>query len=225
MDFTFTQLVLLPVGLGLLGFVEPCSMGSTLLFVKHLEVDSSTNKLAHTIVFAATRALFIGLLGVLAVLLGGAFLGFQRVAWMILGAIYILLGAAYAMGKTQALRIPAAPNLFRVSRLRGSAVIGLSFGLNVPACASPLIFAMLATAAASGATGTTLLGGFISLGLFGLALSLPLVAILFFKVGQHGINTMVSLSERLPIWAGMILAAFGIWSIWIAAGADPFPRT
>jgi hypothetical protein len=27
----------LPLGLGLLGFIEPCSVGSSMLFIKHLE--------------------------------------------------------------------------------------------------------------------------------------------------------------------------------------------
>ncbi len=223
MDFTPTKLVFLPVGLGLLGFIEPCSIGSTFLFVKYLETKNSTNKLTQTIVFAATRAVFIGLLGVLAVLIGEAFLGFQRAAWFILGAIYILLGSAYAIGKTQALRLPLGPNLARASRLRGSALIGLLFGLNVPACATPLIFAMLATAAASGASGTTLLAGFISLGLFGLALSLPLVTVLLFEPGQRGLNALMSLSQRFPIWAALILVALGVWSIWIAAFATLKP--
>ncbi len=223
MGFSLTEFVFLPVGLGLLGFIEPCSIGSTLLFVKYLETESSTNKIAQTIVFAATRALFIGMLGVLAISLGDVFLGFQRVAWMILGAIYILLGAAYTIGKTEALRIPLGPNVIGVSHLHGSALIGLFFGLNVPACATPLIFALLATAAASGATGTTLLSGFVSLGLFGLALSLPLVVVLFLKPGQREINALVSLSQRLPIWAGMVLVALGVWSIWIAAFAKLKP--
>src|SRR5918996_228277 len=47
------------------GFIEPCSIGSTLIFVKHLESKDAASKLAQVAVFAATRALFIGLLGVL----------------------------------------------------------------------------------------------------------------------------------------------------------------
>lgn len=31
------ETLLLPIGLGLLGFVEPCTMGSNLLLIKHLE--------------------------------------------------------------------------------------------------------------------------------------------------------------------------------------------
>ena len=211
--------MVLPVGLGLLGFIEPCSVGSTLLFVKYLEAKGSTNALAQATMFAATRAVFIGLLGVLAVLVGDAFLGFQRSAWIVLGGIYILYGFFYAIGKTQSLRFSLDPSLAHMSRLRGSALIGVLFGLNVPACATPLIFALLGMAAASGASGATLLSGFISLGLFGLALSTPLLAILLFKRGQHALSALVSLSQRLTIWAGAFLVVLGVWSIWMAAFA------
>lgn len=77
-DFTLNSLVLLPVGLGLLVFVEPCSLGSTLIVVKQLEGKSAALKLAQAGIFAGTRAVFIGLLGMVAVVLGTTFLGLQR---------------------------------------------------------------------------------------------------------------------------------------------------
>lgn len=214
MDFTLTRMVLLPLGLGLLGFIEPCSIGSTLLFVKYLEGKSPTNKLSQAIVFAGARAIFIGLLGMLAVLVGNAFLGFQRAAWIILGTVYILLGLPYLLRKTQALRLSLSLNLGRVSPLRGSALVGVLFGLNIPACAAPLIIALLATAAASGSVGATVAGGFVSLGLFGLALSLPLVAVLLFEPGGRALDGLASLSQRLPFWTGLTLIVLGAWSIW-----------
>jgi cytochrome c-type biogenesis protein len=223
LDFTITKLVLLPVGLGLLGFIEPCSIGSTLLFVKYLQAEPATNILAQASLFATTRALFIGLLGVVAVVVGEAFLGFQRAAWITLGTVYILLGVAYALGKTRSLRVSLGPNLAHVPGLRSSAIIGVVFGLNVPACATPLIFALLASAAASGAGGATLLSGFVSLGLFGLALSAPLLAILLLPGSRHALNALASLSQRVPVWAGLILVALGVWSIWIAAFSELQP--
>src|SRR5260370_4934411 len=87
-----TSLVLLPLAFGLLGFVEPCSIGSTVIVIKSLEGESGANKLAQVSLFAATRAVFIGLLGMLAVILGAAFLGVQRDAWIALAAIYVLIG-------------------------------------------------------------------------------------------------------------------------------------
>src|SRR3546814_12488918 len=74
----FLGLVAVPAGLGLIGFVEPCSLGSSLVFVKYLEGKGATAKLLEVTLFAVTRAAFIGLLGVVAALLGALFLDLQR---------------------------------------------------------------------------------------------------------------------------------------------------
>ena len=76
MEFGLFNLLILPLGLGLFGFIEPCSIGSSLIFIKYLEGRKDTRKLAETALFAVTRALFIGSLGVAAVLVGTAFVGF-----------------------------------------------------------------------------------------------------------------------------------------------------
>lgn len=62
------NLVWLPLMLGLFGFIEPCSIGSSLLFIKYLEGKSATHKFAQVGIFALTRALFTGALGLLSVL-------------------------------------------------------------------------------------------------------------------------------------------------------------
>jgi cytochrome c-type biogenesis protein len=217
MTDTLTALVLLPLGLGLLGFLEPCSLGSTLLVVKHLEGRSAAAKLAQVGVFAATRAIFIGFLGMLAVVLGAAFLGFQRVAWIGLGILYLGLGVLYLTGQSGRLMISLGPSLSRLTDLRGSAALGVLFGLNIPACAAPLLFILLAAAAAGGASGLTLLQGFISLAFFGLALSLPLVVAVLFEPARRAIDWLAGLSVRLPFWTGLLLTALGVWSIWFGA--------
>src|SRR3546814_10134522 len=56
-----SDLVAVPAGLGLIGFVEPCSLGSSLVFVKYLEGKGATAKLLEVTLFAVTRAAFIGL--------------------------------------------------------------------------------------------------------------------------------------------------------------------
>jgi hypothetical protein len=63
MEPTFVMLVLLPLGLGLLAFIEPCSIGSSLVLIKYLEAKAARTKLLQVGVFAATRAVFIGLMG------------------------------------------------------------------------------------------------------------------------------------------------------------------
>ncbi len=218
-EVTLTSLVLLPVGLGLLGFIEPCSIGSTLIVVKHLEGKSAARKLAQVGVFAGTRVLFIGFLGIVAAVLGTAFLGVQQGAWVVLGSVYVLLGLLYMIGKAEALMVPLGPSLHRFSDLPASASLGVLLGFNIPACAAPLLLALLSTAAVSGAAGATLATGFVSLALFGLALSLPLVVAVLFEPARRAIDWLAGLSSRLPLWTGALLIALGSWSIWLALSA------
>jgi cytochrome c-type biogenesis protein len=98
--------------------------------------------------------------------------------------------------------------------VRGSAALGVLFGLNIPACAALLLFALLAAAAAGGSAGATAASGFVALGLFGLALSLPLIAAVLFERARRALDWLAGLSGRLPFWTGLLLAALGLWSIW-----------
>jgi hypothetical protein len=54
------RLAILSVGLGLLGFVEPCSMGANLLFIKYLEGGAAWAKIVQTGIYMLTRGLVIG---------------------------------------------------------------------------------------------------------------------------------------------------------------------
>jgi cytochrome c-type biogenesis protein len=215
-EFTLANLVLLPIGLGLLGFIEPCSIGSTLLFIKYLEGKSRAAKLAQLTVFAATRAVLIGLLGMLAAVFGAGFLGLQKGAWILLGALYVAIGALYLTGRARLLMVSLGPRLRGLSGIRSSLGLGFLFGLNIPACAAPLIFALLGTAAATGAVGETLAAGFVSLALFGLALSLPLVLAVLLAPARRALDWLAGLSGRVPIGTGILLIVLGLWSIGFA---------
>jgi len=165
-------------------------------------------------VFTLARGLFIGLLGVAAVLAGRAFLGFQKAAWLALGIVYVALGILYLSGRAGLLMRTIGPKLASISALRGSAALGVIFGLNIPACAAPLLAALLGGAAAAGAGGATYVTGFVSLGLFGLALSAPLVAAVYFERARRGIDWLARLTERMPAAAGVVFIALGLWSAW-----------
>ncbi len=69
-EFEFTQLFVLPILFGLVCFVEPCTVGSSMIVIKHLEGRSESQKMTQMLIFAVTRALFIGLLGIIAVWIG-----------------------------------------------------------------------------------------------------------------------------------------------------------
>ncbi|MFC4350888.1 hypothetical protein ACFOW6_04955 [Fodinicurvata halophila] len=220
-ETSFMGLFALPAGLGLIGFVEPCSIGSSLVFVKYLEDKSAAAKLAETTLFAFTRAVFIGLLGVLAVVIGSLFLDLQWGAWLFLGALYVALGLLLATGRARPLMVSLGPSLKRLSGRSGSAGLGLLFGLNIPACAAPLLFALLAGAAASG--GPTAISGFVALAVFGLFLSLPLVALVLIPAARGLLDRFAALSGRYPVFAGLVLVALGAWSIGFALFADIDP--
>lgn len=214
MEFDLFNLLILPVGLGLFGFIEPCSIGSSLIFLKYLQGKPGTQKFTETALFALTRAFFIGTLGVLAVLVGSAFLGFQRGAWIVLGIIYAGIGILCLIGRAGFLMRSIGPRLAGLCGARGSIGLGLIFGLNIPACAAPLLLVLLGVAGAGGASGGAIIGGFVSLAMFGLALSLPLVAAVAFEPARRLLDRLAGLSEKMPPWAGLLLIALGLWSIW-----------
>lgn len=207
------QLFLLPAGLGLFGFIEPCSIGSSLLFIKYLEDAGTAQKIRQTVLFAATRAIFIGLLGIAAVVIGSGFVAFQQAAWLVLGVLYALLGVLLLAGRAGALMVAVGPGMRKLSGLRGSAGLGVVFGLNIPACAAPLLAALLAAAAATGASGATVTAGFTALAVFGFFLSAPLVAAVFSARARRLLDWLAHQAGRFPKWTGVILIALGAWSI------------
>lgn len=207
------QLVLLPVGLGLLGFIEPCTMGSNLLLVKYLERRPPKKRRAQLTLYILTRSLLMGMLGMLAALIGRHFLGLQHAFWIGLGALYSTLGLIYLADKSRWLMLAWGPSLDCFSGSTGSMSLGLLFGLNIPACAAPLILVLLGASATGSASGGSLLQGFWLLALFGLALSLPLVMLEASVKAQRWLDRLAALSVRLPRWTGAVLLALGAWSI------------
>lgn len=208
------DLVALPIAFGLFGFIEPCSIGSTLIFIKVMEGKSAAEKLAQAATFTLARAVFVGLLGAIAVFVGGAFFGFQKAAWVVLGVLYAALGLAYVSGRIGWIARSFGPSLARFSSARGSAALGVIFGLNIPACAAPLLIALLGASAASGTRGGSAAEGFVSLALFGLALSLPLIVAVLFAPARRALDWLAALSRSLPVWTGILLIALGAWSVW-----------
>lgn len=205
--------LLLPIGLGLFGFIEPCAIGTTLLLIKLMEGKPTAAILGQVVSFALARALFTGLLGVGAALIGRAFLDFQRSGWLFMGSVYIAIGILYLTGRVGWLMRTIGPKLANMGDIEKSAALGVFFGLSIPACAGPLLLALLASTAA-GASGRGLFWGFASLALFGFALSLPLVVAVLFKSARRGLDWLATLSSRVPRWTGVVLLALGLWSAW-----------
>ena len=130
------------------------------------------------------------------------------------------IGTFYAVGKAGLLMRSFGPSLSRLVGLRGSIGLGLLFGLNIPACAAPLIFALLGAAALGGSVGGTVALGFVSLGLFGLALSAPLVLAVFWEPGRRLLDRLARLSVRVPMVIGLVLIGLGLWSVYFGLFVD-----
>ena len=145
--------------LGLLGFIEPCWIGAGLLFLQYVGGKDARTKTVQAVVFTLTRAIFIG---ALAAILGAAFIRVQKsgldAAWGALPRDRNGL-SHWPDGDPEALARPwPEAALRRQWRSRCS-------GLNIPACAAPLLFAILGMAAADGAVLDGMATAFLSLGL------------------------------------------------------------
>ncbi len=206
--------ILLPIGLGLFGFIEPCAIASALLFIKTTEGTPAATKVTQVLAFTLSRAVFTGLLGALAALIGSLFLGLQKAVWAMLGVMYAAIGILYLTDRISPLMGSIGPRLATLSSPRGSIALGALLGLNIPACAGPLLLALLGASAAGGASGATIARGFGSLALFGFALSLPLVAAVLFAGARRALDWLAALTRRMPLWTGVLFVVLGLWSIW-----------
>ncbi|MGI8401006.1 MAG: cytochrome c biogenesis protein CcdA [Gemmatimonadaceae bacterium] len=195
--------------LGLLGFVEPCTVGSSVLFVKYLQGKSAAAVKLEAIVFAGTRALVLGGLGVVAALAGRAILPYQRGFWIGLGVLYGLVGTLYLSGHQRLLARRLGPKL---GRAPSAAAVGLLFGLNIPACATPL----LAVLFAANLGAANIARGFWTMGIFGLALSFPLVLAVYSARAREALVRLASYADQVPRWTGTLLIVLGAWSIFTA---------
>ena len=205
------ELALLPLGLGLLGFIEPCSIGTSLLFLQYLEGRPVRSRVLETLTFTATRAALIGMLGVIAVMLGSVFVAFQKTAWAVMGGVYIILGLAYLTGHVDRMKRSFGASLSRLSGAKGAGVLGLIFAFNIPACAGPLLIALLGSAAVT--SGSNIARGFVMLALFGLALSLPIAIAVLSKHGRQVLERIGRLSGQVPKIIGVVFILLGAWSI------------
>jgi cytochrome c-type biogenesis protein len=169
------------------------------------------------LIFSLARALLIGMLGLLAALLGSRFFAFQQGMWLILGAVYAILGLLYLSGRSGWLSWRLGPSLGALPRSRGSALLGLVLGLNIPACAAPLLFALIATTTAGA---QTWLQGFASLALFGLALSIPLVLAVLLPQGRRLLDRLAGLTRRAPRWTGIAMLALAAWSLYFGLAVN-----
>ncbi len=217
MEFTTLELILLPIGLGLLGFIEPCTIGGHLLFLETQNGRTSREKVYAVLAFVAARSLVAGLFGALIAFLGQNVISAQTGIWLIFGVIYLVIGSAFLIGRADLIkrRINLTPATWK--HARNPLVLGLAFGLNIPACAAPILFGLLGLAATTG----TVVAGFAIMFLFGLFLSSPLVLFAFVPKLATWLETLGERMKRMRWPIGIVFVLLGLWSIWFGLYVDP----
>ncbi len=203
----------LAFGLGLLGFVEPCSVGANGLFLAYLREKDRAARLRETAKFALSRSAVLGLFGIGVALVGGLVFSAQKGLWLFLGLLYLALGLAVILDARFRLGLFGRLRFDRLLPKRGdrSLGLGLLFGLNLPACAYPLMLALLGGSAASGA-----LWGFATLFVFGLALSLPLIPLAFSERATELLGRLARLGGVTPYVVGITLIALAAYVLYTA---------
>ena len=207
------RLVILPIGLGLLGFIEPCSIGASLLFIKSLENRSASQKATQVVIFTTLRALLMGVLGLFAVVVGALFFDFQKLVWIFFGTVYLIIGALYFAGRSRIFLLSLGPRMSKIQGVKGSATLAALFALNIPACAGPLLAILIGATATSGASGLSIFRGFLSMALFGFALSAPILVASYFTLGRRWLDRLGAMSASVPRITGVVLILLGLWSI------------
>lgn len=217
MEFTTLELVLLPIGLGLLGFIEPCTIGGHLLFLETQANRTRREKFNAVLTFVATRSLVSGLFGAVIAFLGQAIISVQTGFWLAFGVIYLTIGMAFLIGRAGLIKqkISLAPAAWK--RAQNPLVLGLAFGLNIPACAAPIVFGLLGLAATAGTVTT----GFVMMFLFGLFLSSPLALFAAVPILASWLETLGQKMKRMRWLIGVVFALLGLWSIWFGLYVDP----
>ena len=93
MDFA-DQTLILAFGLGLLGFIEPCTVGAHMLFLQGQRTRSMDQRLRAVVTFLLARLLVMGGFGGAIVVLGQRLIGVQTGAWLVFGIVYLSIGLA-----------------------------------------------------------------------------------------------------------------------------------
>jgi len=217
MEISLYTLLLLPIGLGLLGFIEPCTIGAHLIFLNTQDSKSAADKRRAVLVFIIVRSLMTGLFGALIAFAGQLLVDIQTNLWLIFGSVYLLMGLLFLLGRSSLIkkRIQLAPETWK--RASSPITLGLAFGLNIPACAAPIIFGLLGLAATTG----SVFSGFAMMFMFGFALSAPLVFLIISPGLSERFSRLAHILKKKTWVLGVIFIALGIWSIWFGLNVNP----
>ncbi len=188
-------------------------MGINMMFLSSIKETSSANRFKEIAIFMLVRALVLAVLGTSVSFLGGRLFSFQSGFFLILAIFYICIGllmifSRSLLGRLRSIRVAHWLGL----DLREGAVkrLGLIAGFTIPACAIPLITVLLGQSLFIG----NIVSGFLSLFVFGLALTVPLAVFSFFERGIAWLEWIAQRSGKLRVVGGVVLVLIGIATLY-----------
>ncbi len=190
-------MIVLPVVLGLLGFVQPCVVGVNSIFLGYLREAGASTRTKELLKYVVVKTLFAALVGIAAAVIGSVVL--VSASENILRALLILFGSIYIASRFRAMPVP---NFVP----RGNFSHGVLYGLGVPACAVPLLVSLGLMSAFSG----NMYGGAVLLAAFGAAISLPLLFIGISGGRTEIMKRVAKLTGVSPVFAGAALILTGV---------------
>lgn len=206
------ETIFLPIGLGLLGFIEPCVIGGHLLFVETQKDRSVAAQRVAVISFVLVRAAVTGFFGILVAELGAVLADVQTGLAVVFGGLYLVIGLGFLFGRENALKkkISMAPKAWKYAQ--NPLLLGAAFGLNIPACAAPILLGLLGVAATSGAV----MNAFVMMFLFGFSLSVPLAVMIYIPAFSNLLDRAAKNFGKAQVAIGVVFVGLGLWSIWVA---------
>lgn len=184
-------LFLIPLVFGLVGAITPCALGINAVFLGYVAGKPRPRRMWEWVLFALARAALLTVLGLAFGLLGQMVGGFVRGYQQLIAWGLIALGVLFILSRFWRLPLPYLSLAGdRTPTGNGSALaLGMLFGLDIPACTSPLVLALLAQ--------TVLVGdwlfGAMALFIFGAGMSLPLLPI---TMAEGADRWLVGVSRR-----------------------------
>jgi len=200
---------------GLGGAFTPCTLGVNLVFLNYITGKSRHRRLWEWSLFALSRATLLTGLGLLIGLAGQLVQGFVWWFQLSVSVGIVLLGLVFIASRYRTLPLPALSLGGRYKSGSNASAVGLGmvFGLNISACLAPLVLALLGQ--------TILVGhwlmGAMALFVFGMALSIPILAATASERAHawiiHAANRYRSLFYLIT---GGLLVLLGLAEIWLS---------
>jgi len=204
----FYDWFLIPILFGLVGFIEPCSLGINVIFLNRMQAMKRKKRIREAIIFTFVRGFILAMVGLTAAFVGSRLIKIQFSLFIVLGAIYILAGILAIINMYRPI-FQKSVNFAKHIKNRGAFSLGIIFGLVIPACAIAFIIVLVGKAIVIG----DLLGGFISLLVFGITLSSPLIFISYSEKSIKIIKNIGAKTKKIPWLGGTILIIIGILTL------------